>query len=421
MKFVHAADLHVDSPLRGLERYEGAPVERVRGATRKALENLVDVCLEERAAFLVVAGDLFDGDWNDFSTPMFAVGQVRRLRAQGIPVFVIRGNHDSRDEMTTRVPWPDNLHILDSKKPETVVLEKLGVAIHGMSFPRREVRDNLVPDYPAPIRGLANVGLLHTNATGSPDHDSYAPCSVDELVAKGYSYWALGHIHKREVLHEEPYVVYPGNTQGRHVRETGEKGCAVVEVRDGEAASLRFRPTDVLRWLRETIDLEPEDGADELVDKARLRIQEIAEEYDGRFVAVRLEVRGRCRAHRELGDEARLQETAHAIRAAPGDLGADVWIEKVKLHTDPPLDRAKLREGKDVLGGLLRSIDAVAEDPKALAELAGLLAKLKTKTALQLRDEADGGVDFDSPEQLARWLRRAEDELLNRLTEGPRP
>jgi len=416
MKFVHAADLHVDSPLRGLEHYEGAPVERVRLATRAALANLVRVCLDEEASLLVISGDLFDGDWNDFNTALFAVGQMQVLRNRGVPVLVIRGNHDSRDEMSYRVPWPDNLRILDCQKPETVVLEDLGVAVHGMSFPRRELTENLVPRYPKPIKGLTNIGLLHTNATGSLDHDSYAPCSVNELVAKGYAYWGLGHIHKREILHEGPYVVYPGNTQGRHVRETGAKGCMVATVADGEVSSLAFRSTDVLRWRREAIVLAPEDGVDELVDAAKLRLRQVADECDGRLAAVRLEIKGRCRAHRELGDEARRLETINELRAAPGDLGADLWVEKIKLETDPPLDREKLRKGRDVLGDLLRSIDAVAADEEALLSLGGHVRKLANKVALELKDEADGGPDFDSRDQLARWLRRAEDELLNRLT-----
>ncbi|AMV40648.1 exonuclease SbcCD subunit D [Planctomyces sp. SH-PL62] len=414
MKFVHAADLHIDSPLRGLEHYEGAPVERVRLATRAALTNLVRVCIEEEASFLVVAGDLFDGDWNDFNTALFAAAQMRALRNHGVRVFVIRGNHDSRDEMSYRVPWPDNFHMLDYREPETVVLEDLGVAIHGMSFPRRELTENLVPRYPKPIKGLMNIGLLHTNATGSLDHDSYAPCSVGELAAKGYDYWGLGHIHKREVLHEGPHVVYPGNTQGRHVRETGDKGCVVATVRGGEVASLDFRSTDVLRWRRETIALEPEDGVDELIDAARVRLKAVADEADGRLAAVRLEVKGRCRAHRILGDETRRLETVAQLRALPGEFTEDLWVEKIKMETDHPLDRDQLRKGRDVLGDLLRSIDGVRSDQTALGELGLQIRKLTNKVALELKDEGD--LEFAGADQLARWLRQAEDELLNRLT-----
>jgi DNA repair exonuclease SbcCD nuclease subunit len=415
MKFVHAADLHIDSPLRGLEHYEGAPVERVRLATRSALANLVNICINEQASFLVVAGDLFDYDWRDFNTALFVVKQIQLLKRHAIAVYVIRGNHDSRDEMSYRVPWPDNLKLLNHLEPETVLLEDVGVAIHGMSFPKREVLENLVPRYPKPIKGLLNIGLLHTNATGNLDHDSYAPCGVNELVAKGYDYWALGHVHQYDVLHDDgARVVYAGNTQGRHIREQGEKGCVVVTAEDQEITSLRFRTTDVLRWRRETLSLRPEDGIDELHDLAEARLREIADEVDGRLTAVRLEVQGRCRAHQRLVDETRRQEAVARLRSLPGEFSDDLWVEKIKLDTRPTLDRDQLRQGRDLVGDLLRDVDAIRADENALRDLGGALQKLAAKVRTEL---AEDEIDFSSLPQLAAWLSKAEDDLVSRLTE----
>ena len=415
MKFVHAADLHIDSPLRGLEHYEGAPVERVRLATRSALENLVKVCIEEEASFLVVAGDLFDYDWRDFNTALFVVKQIQLLKRNGIAVYVIRGNHDSRDEMSYRVPWPDNLKLLSHQDPETVLREDLGVAVHGMSFPKRELRENLVPRYPKPVADLLNIGLLHTNATGNLDHDSYAPCSVNELVGKGYDYWALGHIHQHAVLHDDgPRVVYAGNTQGRHIREPGEKGCVVATVEHQEVTSLRFRSTDVLRWRRETITLQPDDGIDELHDLAKVRLKEIAEEVDGRLTAVRLEVQGRSRAHQRLIDETRRIETVNGLRTLPGEISDDLWVEKIKLDTRPILDRDQLRQGQDLVGDLLRDFDAIQGDESALLKLGDEVQKLAERVRLEL---AEDEIDFSDPRRIAAWLHTAEDDLLSRLTE----
>lgn len=414
MKFVHAADLHVDSPMRGLERYPGAPVERARLATRMALERLVNVCIDEEAKFLVIAGDLFDYDWRDFNTAHFVVNQFQRLKRDGVLVYVIRGNHDSRDEMSYNVPWPDNLKLLDCKKPETILLESWGVAIHGMSFPKRELRENIVPLYPEPIRDLLNIGLLHTNATGSLDHDSYAPCGVSELVGKGYDYWALGHIHKRESLHESPHVVYPGNTQGRHIREQGEKGCVVVTVDDGEVVSATFHSTDSLRWRREVLELGPDDDVDDLRGKAEARLRAIAEHADGRLTAVRLELRGRCRAHQQLTDETRLAETIAHLRALPGEIDGDLWVEKIKFDTRVPLDLDQLKKGRDLLGDLLRSIDAIAADENELRALAGEVQGLAGKSRLELKEDE---INFESLEQLGTWLRKAENDLISRLTE----
>ncbi len=415
MKFVHAADLHIDSPLRGLAHYEGAPVERVRLATRAALENLVTICIEEQASFLVVAGDLFDNDWRDFNTALFVVKQIQTLKRNGVAVYVIRGNHDSNDEMSYRVPWPDNLKLLSHRDPETVIREDLGVAVHGMSFPKRELRENLVPRYPKPIADLLNIGLLHTNATGNLDHDSYAPCSVNELVNKGYDYWALGHIHQYAVLNDDgPRVVYAGNTQGRHIREQGEKGCVVATVERQEITSTQFRSTDVLRWRRETIALEPDDGIDDLHDRARDRLKAIADEVDGRLTAVRLEVRGRCRAHQRLVDETRRVETVNGLRTLPGEISDDLWVEKVKFDTRPTIDRDQLRQGQDLLGDLLRDFDAIQGDESALLKLGDEVKSLSAKVGVELLNDE---IDFADPGRIAAWLRAAEDDLLSRLTE----
>src|SRR5947208_3254133 len=166
MKFVHAADLHIDSPLRGLDAYDGAPVERVRGATRRALANLVQLCLDERADLLVLAGDVFDGEWRDFNTGLHFVKQLNQLRAIGTRVFLVRGNHDAASEVTRALALPDHVHEFADGCAETVVVDELGVALHGLSFARREMRESPVPLYPAPLADALNIGVLHTSAGG---------------------------------------------------------------------------------------------------------------------------------------------------------------------------------------------------------------------------------------------------------------
>jgi DNA repair exonuclease SbcCD nuclease subunit len=414
MKFVHAADLHIDSPLRGLEAYQGAPVERIRHATRAALENLVRLCIEERVAFLVVAGDLFDYDWRDFNTALFVVQQFHLLDRHSIPVFLIRGNHDARDEMSLKVPWPKNVKLFNHRQAETVALDEIGLALHGLSFARREVKESLVPAYPEPLPGLFNIGILHTNATGNTNHDSYAPCKVRELAAKGYDYWALGHVHQYDILSRGPHIVYAGNTQGRHIRETGPKGCALVTLDDHQITGIEFRATDVLRWVRVIIVLETSDGVDELYDLAKDKFRAIAADAGGRLAAVRLEVQGRCAAHRALAQDSARQEALAALRALPGEFTDDLWIEKIKLDVRPPIDRDELRLGRDLIGDLLRSIDELAGDEAQLRELAELVQPLAAKVGGEL---AQDEIDLASGEQLASWLRAAESALLGRLTE----
>ena len=420
MRFIHAADLHLDSQLRGLEEYPGAPVERLRGATREAIGNLVSLCIDESVAFLVIAGDLFDYDWKDFQTALFVVQQFQRLDRAGIPVYLIFGNHDAREEMSRKVPWPKNVAVFDHKRPETKILAEYGIALHGMSFPKREVTKNLVPDYPEPLAGMFNIGLLHTNANSSPNHDSYAPCRVEELVAKGYDYWALGHVHTFEVLHERPHVVYSGNIQGRNIRETGTKGCVLVTVDDREVTDIEFRETDVLRWHRAVVSLEEADRTEEMLDRVRAALRNVVDAAEGLLTAVRLEIEGRCAAHRDLVRDADRQQATTDLRALAGEFGDDVWIEKIKFRTQSPLNLEELRQGQDLVGELLREMDVVANDAARLGELAELLKPLSTKVAGELADQTGGeSIDFNDPELLAGWLREAEAVLLSHLVEEP--
>ena len=263
MRFIHAADLHIDSPLRGLNRFEGAPVARLRSATRQALTRLVDLALDEEVDFVLIAGDLYDRDWQDFHTGLFVREQMVRLGRAGVKVFIVQGNHDAQGVISRQLPWPDNVKVFSSRSAETVKLDDLRVAIHGHSFPDREVPEDLVPGYPMAVPGYVNIGLLHTSLTGAEGHDTYAPTSLDTLRSKGYDYWALGHVHARQVVCDEPRVVYPGNLQGRHARETGPKGCELVSVAGGKLDAT-FVPLDVVRWHQVDVVLNPSHSLDAL-------------------------------------------------------------------------------------------------------------------------------------------------------------
>ena len=195
ISFLHAADIHLDSPLRGLERYENAPVDRMRRATRRAFERLVDLAIEKRVDFVVIAGDLYDGDCRDYNTGLYLTRQLGRLRDEKIPVFLIAGNHDAANRMTRVLPLPDNVRMLGHDRPETVCIKDLDVAIHGQSFGKPAVTENLAAGYPAALPGCVNIGVLHTGLGGMNGHERYAPCTLDELRFKRYDYWALGHIH----------------------------------------------------------------------------------------------------------------------------------------------------------------------------------------------------------------------------------
>jgi DNA repair exonuclease SbcCD nuclease subunit len=408
MKVVHAADIHLDSPLVGLSRYEGAPVERIREATRRAFDNLIALCVDEQASLLLLAGDLYDGSWKDYSTGLYFSARMSRLREAGVRVVWIRGNHDASSQIVRRLEPGDNVRELSIKRADTAIYEDLGLAVHGQGFASREVRDNIALAYPEPLPGLVNIGLLHTSVTGRPGHEPYAPCKLEELISKGYDYWALGHVHAREELCREPWVVFPGNLQGRHVRETGAKGATLIEIEAGGVRAVSPVVLDVVRFARLAVDGSDCDHAEDVLDRARIAFERAAEAADGRLVAARVEIGGAGRVHDELGLEP--ERFIAELRRLATDCG-DVWLENVSIQTAPAVDLAELRDRDDPLGQVFRELDRLRADPSALTELAGAaLGDFKPKLA-----ELGSGADGAGPGDLGAALDDVERLLLPRL------
>ncbi|HEU4976875.1 MAG TPA: DNA repair exonuclease [Baekduia sp.] len=386
MKLVHAADIHLDSPMHGLSAYDTAPVAELRLATREALRNLVDLVLDERAEVLLIAGDLYDGDWEDYATGAFFVRQAQRLAEAGVRVAMLAGNHDARSRITRGLRLPDNVHVLPVDAPGTIVFDDMGLAVHGQGYATQAVVDDLSLAYPRPLPGLVNVGLLHTSADGRPGHERYAPCRVDRLAAHGYDYWALGHVHQRELLHADPPILFPGCLQGRHVREAGPKGATVVELDGGAPPVLTEHVLDHVRWAVCEVDASSHAGVDEVLATVEAELRGAVEAADGRLLAVRVELRGASPAHAALvraGDELRWE-----VRSRAADVGGDgVWVEQVKLRTAP--ERSVSADGDDVFAELVRALHVTAADDAAIAALGGELEPLVGKLPAALRAEWD--------------------------------
>ena len=362
MKFIHAADLHVDSPLRGLDDYDGAPVARLRGASRQALIALVELALEQNVAIVLLAGDIYDGNWADFRTGLFFREQMLRLRRAGILVFMVKGNHDAESQITKQLPEVEGVHVFSAYKSETIDMEALGVAVHGRSFPHRAVPEDLVPLYPDPLPGRFNIGLLHTSLTGREGHDSYAPTSVEVLCDKGYDYFALGHVHAREVVRpSDPRIVFPGNLQGRHAKETGPKGCELVTVEGGVITAAEFVPLEVVRWHQLRLDVSGLSSVDALARHFVGQAHELVADARDRLHAVRLVIQGESALHRLEAEQP--GSIAAAIQAATQDLeDADIWIEQIRLDLQSPFDRAAMAGRADAVGEVVRLVDAVSTD-----------------------------------------------------------
>lgn len=362
-RFLHAADVHLDSPLHGLARYEGIPLEDVRGATRAAFDNLIDLALREHVDFLVIAGDLYDGEWKHMGTGLYFAQAMGRLDREGIPVFLLAGNHDAASVITRQIPWPANVRLFSSRQPQTHLLEDHGVAVHGQSFATPAVTENLVAKYPDAIPHAFNVGVLHTALSGAPGHAPYAPCDVPDLRAKSYDYWALGHVHAQQIVSTEPHVVYPGNLQGRNIRETGPKGAVLVEVADRLVTSVMPVELDVLRWSRIAVDCTDArmDGVTDLIRSALGSA--LPSEGADRPLIVRVALHGSSEIAGTLKDRA--AELRDEVCAIATSISPDLWIEKVVSEVTSPPAAQGLEAGLD----FAEIIDEAHSDPEFMAQL----------------------------------------------------
>ena len=404
--FLHAADVHLDSPLHGLRRRAGEGAGPFVDATRKAFENLVGLAIEHRVAFVIIAGDLFDGEWKDFASGQFVVKQFARLDRERIPVFLIRGNHDADNVVTKNLPLPGNVTSLSVRGAQTVLLESLGVAIHGKGFATRHVEENVVLAYPQGRPNLFNVGTLHTSLTGRDGHGVYAPCALDDLKSRGYQYWALGHIHQRESVHEDPHVVYPGNVQGRHSKEVGAKGCVVVSVEDIKVVKIEFCACDVVRFATVDTDLTGVSALDEVFRRFREATKAAVAQAEGRPLAVRARLTGATPLRRRLSMERRALE--EGLQAVVTSVDADSLVEKVfDATTDVPGFKSAAVPKFD------EALAQAAGDGQLLAGLAETLAALRTALpadVLALLPHADV-----APEE---FLRRAMADAMDTLSSG---
>lgn len=406
VRVVHAADIHLDSPMRGLGTL-GNPdlATSLRRSTRRAFDALVEHCLATRPAALVIAGDLYDGDWKDYATGAYFAARTGELAEAGVHVVVVRGNHDAESVIRRAVTLPPGVSVLDADAPQTIPLEDAGLAVHGQSFATRAVVANLARHYPDPVPGLCNVGVLHTSVAGYAGHDTYAPCDLVDLTGRGYEYFALGHVHARQVLADGLHTVaFAGNLQGRNVTETGPKGAWSVTLRPGEPAELQFVPLDVARWAAVTVTTDGLAGMADLLPAVRDELDRAAADADGRPLVVRVRITG----HAAFAcDPERLDAEVRAL-ATRCSVGVDRVV--ADLWSDPAHTVLSAEQRR-------RIVDAVAAaDPLELLEEAGLPAMLGELGYGYLRP---AGLDLRDPGTLASLMAEAAGELQS-LADGGR-
>ena len=414
VRFIHAADIHLDSPLKGLANRHNLPTAKILAATREALVNLVTLAIDEKVDFVLLAGDIYDGDPEDLKANFHFNQQMGRLNQKNIKVVMITGNHDAKSKISKPLSPPKNLTILSAHQPESCEIIKEGeviAIIHGQGFLNQAETRNLASTYPAPVAGKLNIGILHTSLDGREGHANYAPTTTNELINKGYSYWALGHIHTREVVHEKPYIIFPGNIQGRHIRETGAKGCYLVTFNDNSEAQLVFKPLDVFRWEAITVNLdgieeesEFEGKLAEIVESQKLPFNEIPH-------GIRIILTGKTSLHSWLiCSQNRISENIQGI--FDGISAGNLFLEQLKVKTSnegTALKNEALAE--DALSILDQAINNLKTNPKELETL------LKETPLAKLNREIPG--DWKAKDDTtaiqpmnAAWLKEIFDELV---------
>ncbi len=414
-RFVHAADLHLDSPFAGI----GAAIppalrDMLLTATFDAYDNLIGLCIREQVDALLIAGDVYDGADRSLRAQLKFVAGLQRLHEAGIRSFVCHGNHDPLDGWDAGLALPPSAHRFgaeveavpfDPARPELAT-------VHGVSYPRQQVLENLVPGFVRNGSPAFAIGLLHANAGSNTGHAPYAPCTVDDLAKAGIDYWALGHVHTRQILRERgPAIVYPGNTQGRHPNETGPRGAFLVSVDASGTPTMEFRPLDAVRWEQVEVDVTEAGSIQQVLDLVARGVGETLDAGGGRPVVYRLNLRGRTALYGDILHSSNLDDLQASLNGEWAGQRPFAWCERITHNLRPEFDRDAALAGGDFLAEVLGGADAIRADPAALAELQAALEPLYTNDRARrvLKGEMPAGDD------LLRLLGDAEIECVDRL------
>lgn len=378
--------------------------EKIAAACRDAFSNLVRKAIEAQVQFVVIAGDVYDREWTDNSVGLFFNREISKLAREGIRVFLIRGNHDAESVITSSIALPQEVTQFSTRNPETFEITDLRVAVHGRSFPHRAIDKNWALEYPPAKIGWFNIGLLHTSCDGREGHANYAPCNVDDLATRGYDYWALGHVHKFEILRRDPWIVYPGNIQGRSIRECGPKGAVIVDVVDGKVDTVERVMVDTARFFEISVDIHAATELAEVLDAVSAAVRPVINSSNDCLLALRLKLTGATALNEDL--LARREQLALDLQGTLGHLHSDAWLEKLVIATqDEPRSDARYAQS---------SVDFRAAVDECVVDVAIRETAIQNQSSIQARFPAAIARN-DSPEDVAALLAEARAFLLARV------
>ena len=379
-RFTHAADLHLDSPFTGIRAAAPENVAKaLYSATFASYQNIIDLCISEGVDALFVAGDIYDGAGRSLRAQRAFIDGLRSLDSAGIRSFVCHGNHDPLDGWEARLSYPAGCHRFGADFEAVPIFpdEPERALVYGISYPTRDVYENLVSRLGQVDERAFTIGLLHANVGGNADHALYAPCSLDDLAQSGIDYWALGHVHTRQILHERtPTVVYPGNSQGRHPNETGARGVYLVEVDADGNVSLDFRPTDTVRWERASVDISALETEQDLLNEIDVVMQSLLDSAEDRSVVARMILTGRGELNQFLRQPNAVDDLLEGVNDQWAGRLPFVWCERIEDETSSPIDLESRRGGADFLAEVLRTVDQIQENSELLSGLQAELDEL---------------------------------------------
>lgn len=408
VRFVHAADLHLDAPFQGIDASDPRLRESLVASTYEALGRIVTLCIEERVDFLVIAGDVYNSRDKSLRAQIGFQAACVRLAEAGIPVFVASGNHDPADGWSAGLRLPETVHHFSTHEVEGVAFERDREALctlYGRGYEHATEKRDLAKGFHRSSGDAIAIGVLHTNVGGRTDYEDYAPSSMDELRAAGMDYWALGHVHKQEALSDA--IRYCGCPQGLTPNEDGVRGCLLVEV-GGGTVSAEFRPTCSVMWLRREIDVSGCSDIEDVRDALREACDHMRGEAEGRPVVARLSIAGRSEAHAALVRGTSAADLLRDVRDEQFSCGQWVWIDRLDDRTSAPRDLGAYRLAQDFGGDLVRLADEIAADPERLDAL--------VNDVTSPLEASVGALDLGADP--AELLLAARDIALDRLEDG---
>jgi len=381
--FIHTADLHLDSPFKGISEVSEEISLELTEATFKAFNKIINLCIEKQVDFLLIAGDIYDGADRSLRAQLRFRDGLKRLSNAGIKAYVVHGNHDPLDGWSANLDWPKNVYIFGGKSVEKVSVEKDGeeiAQIYGISFHNREIKTNLTYKFPKKSKKAPfTIGMLHCNVGTNTGHEPYAPCTLQDLISRNFNYWALGHIHKKAIINDDnPLVIYPGNPQGLHPQETGARGCFLVNVDENGEPTAEFIEVDSIRWFVEELSIDSLYTEQELISKIHNYIEKIREEAKGRPSICRIILTGRSALHSSIVRKGVLDDILKDVREDEEGEKQFVWIESIEDNTNPEIDRKSLLEREDFIGDLVKLFEEFLHDGTKIDELKESLDPLFT-------------------------------------------